>query len=242
MIDGGHDPEETAEHAETQALFFRRSLRSSRCLRRRPAARKARRCRRWSSCRWRRPISRPRAAATSSTCRSPSRRPTPTARGRPTSQSAEVYAITAPVTVPPLSDANLLKFGTKVGDRRGEGAARSEPDRRRRRPVGRSGSAGRARPRSGRARAGRGTAHARDADAGRRCRATRMRRRAPADARRRPAARAAAAVPLRTYVAFGTSTRGTQGTAVEARHRAARAAAAAAVGRRRSPTTKRRSR
>ncbi len=29
--------------------------------------------------------------------------------------SADVYAITAPVTVPPLSDANLLKFGTKVG-------------------------------------------------------------------------------------------------------------------------------
>ncbi|MGH9141319.1 MAG: hypothetical protein ACRD2I_09280 [Vicinamibacterales bacterium] len=29
--------------------------------------------------------------------------------------SAEVYAITAPVTVPPLSDANLLKLGTKVG-------------------------------------------------------------------------------------------------------------------------------
>ena len=29
--------------------------------------------------------------------------------------SAEVYAITAPITVPPLSDANLLKFGTKVG-------------------------------------------------------------------------------------------------------------------------------
>ena len=28
---------------------------------------------------------------------------------------ADVYAITAPVTVPPLSDANLLKFGTKVG-------------------------------------------------------------------------------------------------------------------------------
>jgi hypothetical protein len=30
-------------------------------------------------------------------------------------ESAEVYAITAPVTVPPLSDANLLKFGTKIG-------------------------------------------------------------------------------------------------------------------------------
>jgi hypothetical protein len=29
--------------------------------------------------------------------------------------SADVYAITAPVTVPPLSDANLLKFGTKIG-------------------------------------------------------------------------------------------------------------------------------
>jgi hypothetical protein len=29
--------------------------------------------------------------------------------------SADVYAITAPVTVPPLSDANLLKYGTKVG-------------------------------------------------------------------------------------------------------------------------------
>ena len=29
-------------------------------------------------------------------------------------QSTEVYAITAPVTVPPLSDANLLKYGTKV--------------------------------------------------------------------------------------------------------------------------------
>ena len=28
---------------------------------------------------------------------------------------ADVYAITAPVTVPPLSDANLLKYGTKVG-------------------------------------------------------------------------------------------------------------------------------
>ena len=30
-------------------------------------------------------------------------------------QRAEVYAITAPQTVPPLSDANLLKYGTKVG-------------------------------------------------------------------------------------------------------------------------------
>ena len=29
--------------------------------------------------------------------------------------SADVYAITAPATVPPLSDASLLKFGTKVG-------------------------------------------------------------------------------------------------------------------------------
>ena len=29
--------------------------------------------------------------------------------------SADVYAITAPVTVPPLSDANVLKYGTKVG-------------------------------------------------------------------------------------------------------------------------------
>jgi hypothetical protein len=29
--------------------------------------------------------------------------------------SADVYAITAPVTVPPLSDANLLKFGKKIG-------------------------------------------------------------------------------------------------------------------------------
>ena len=29
--------------------------------------------------------------------------------------SADVYAITAPVTVPPLADASLLKFGTKVG-------------------------------------------------------------------------------------------------------------------------------
>jgi len=29
--------------------------------------------------------------------------------------SADVYAITAPITVPPLSDANLLKYGTKVG-------------------------------------------------------------------------------------------------------------------------------
>ena len=29
--------------------------------------------------------------------------------------SADVYAITVPVTAPPLSDANLLKFGTKVG-------------------------------------------------------------------------------------------------------------------------------
>jgi predicted small lipoprotein YifL len=29
--------------------------------------------------------------------------------------SADVYAITAPVTVPPISDASLLKFGTKVG-------------------------------------------------------------------------------------------------------------------------------
>jgi len=28
---------------------------------------------------------------------------------------ADVYAITAPVTVPPLSDADLLKYGTKVG-------------------------------------------------------------------------------------------------------------------------------
>jgi len=28
---------------------------------------------------------------------------------------ADVYAITAPVTVPPLSDANLLKYGTKIG-------------------------------------------------------------------------------------------------------------------------------
>ena len=30
-------------------------------------------------------------------------------------QRAEVYAITAPETVPPLSDADLLKYGTKVG-------------------------------------------------------------------------------------------------------------------------------
>jgi hypothetical protein len=30
-------------------------------------------------------------------------------------ESTEVYAITAPRTVPPLSDANLLKYGTKVG-------------------------------------------------------------------------------------------------------------------------------
>ena len=29
--------------------------------------------------------------------------------------SAEVYAITAPVTVPPLSDASVLKYGTKIG-------------------------------------------------------------------------------------------------------------------------------
>ncbi|MCU1382645.1 MAG: hypothetical protein JWL71_1342 [Acidobacteria bacterium] len=29
--------------------------------------------------------------------------------------STEVYAITAPVTVPPLSDASLIKYGTKVG-------------------------------------------------------------------------------------------------------------------------------
>jgi hypothetical protein len=29
--------------------------------------------------------------------------------------SADVYAITAPITVPPLSDANLIKYGTKVG-------------------------------------------------------------------------------------------------------------------------------
>jgi len=29
-------------------------------------------------------------------------------------ERADVYAITAPETVPPLSDANLLKFGTKV--------------------------------------------------------------------------------------------------------------------------------
>ena len=29
--------------------------------------------------------------------------------------TAEVYAITAPVTIPPLSDANLLKLGTKIG-------------------------------------------------------------------------------------------------------------------------------
>jgi predicted small lipoprotein YifL len=30
-------------------------------------------------------------------------------------QSTEVYAITAPATVPPLSDANLLKYGTRIG-------------------------------------------------------------------------------------------------------------------------------
>jgi hypothetical protein len=30
-------------------------------------------------------------------------------------QRTEVYAITAPETVPPLSDANLLKYGTKIG-------------------------------------------------------------------------------------------------------------------------------
>jgi hypothetical protein len=29
--------------------------------------------------------------------------------------AADVYAITAPVTVPPLTDANLIKYGTKVG-------------------------------------------------------------------------------------------------------------------------------
>ncbi len=28
---------------------------------------------------------------------------------------AEVYAITAPATVPPISDASLLKFGTRIG-------------------------------------------------------------------------------------------------------------------------------
>ena len=69
-----------------------------------------------------------------STCSSPSRPPTPTARGRPTSSASTSTRSPAPRDASPTSRS--LKLGTKVGERAGEGAARSGRDDRTRRAAG----------------------------------------------------------------------------------------------------------
>ena len=156
--------------------------------------------------------------------------------------SADVYAITAAPTVPPLSDANLLKYGTKVGSVEVKAprdpnltADADDPSDEVDPPEGagldQGARAALQEPltdemlddRDGAARQER--AASRRAVAGTTARCSARRRRAGAHLRR---VRDVDARP--------------QGAAVQTRHRAAGAAAAAAVGRERSPTTKRRSR
>ena len=107
---------EHAEHAKSDGLCGFRDFCVDRrlCLSALPAARRARRCRRWSSCR-RRPATmraERRGDPVDVTLTVPS---TNTDGSRPANiASVDVYAVTLPLTAAPLSEAQLLKMATRV--------------------------------------------------------------------------------------------------------------------------------